>query len=70
MENKYRIKVKMEPREIVYLDSVIEGFDGVAIVSTGKSGTGEVTLHVTPDTYDEAMGILRNLPWSLTILDN
>ena len=70
MENKYQIKVKMEPREIVYLDNIIEGFDGAAIVSTGKSGTGEVTLHVTPDTYDEVMDILRNFPWQVSIIQD
>lgn len=68
-ENKFKIKVKMEPREIVYLDNIIEGFDGLAIVSTGKSGTGEVTLHVTPDTYDEVMLILKNFPLPLTVFE-
>lgn len=70
MDNKYRIRVKMEPREIVNLDNIIEGFDSLAIISTGKSGTGEVTLHVTPDTYDDVMDILRNFPWPLTILQD
>lgn len=65
---KCSIKVKMEPRDIVYLDNIIEGFDSLAIVSTGKSGTGEVTLHVTPDTYDDVMKILERFPWPLTIL--
>lgn len=69
LENKFQIRVKMEPRQIVYLDNIMEGFDGAALVSTGKSGTGEVTLHVTPDTYDDVMGILRTFPWPLTIID-
>jgi len=66
--DKYQILVRMEPREIVMLDNIIDGYDGLAIVSTGKSGTGEVTVHVTPDTYDDVMDILRNLPWEVTIL--
>ncbi len=66
--DKCSIKVKMEPRDIVYLDNIIEGFDSLAIVSTGKAGTGEVTLHVTPDTYDDVMAILERFPWPLIIL--
>jgi hypothetical protein len=65
---KCQIVVRMEPRDIVMLDNIIDGYDGLAIVSTGKSGTGEVTVHVTPDTYDDVMDILRSLPWELTIL--
>lgn len=65
---KCSIRIKMEPRDIVYLDNIIEGFDSLAIVSTGKSRTGEVTLHVTPDTYDDVMAILEEFPWPLTIL--
>lgn len=60
----------MEPRDIVYLDNIIEGFDNLAVVSTGKSGTGEVTLHVTPYTYDDVMAILERFPWPLTILQD
>ena len=69
MPDRSQIRVKMEPRNIVFLDNIMEGYDGLCIVSTGKSGTGEVTVHVTPDTYDEVMDILRNLPWPMSILD-
>lgn len=67
---KNQIKIKMDPKHIVYMDNIIEGFDALAIVSTGKTGTGEVTLHVTPDTYDDVMAILRNFPWPLCIIEN
>lgn len=62
------IKIRMEPQYIVMLDNVIEGYDGLAIVSTGNPKMGEVTVHVTPDTYDEVMDILRHLPWPVTIM--
>jgi len=66
--NRCKIKIRMEPKNIVMLDNVMEGYDGLGIVSTGNPQTGEVTVHVTPDTYDEVVAILRNLPWSITIL--
>jgi len=65
---KNKIVVKMDLENIVMLDNIIEGFDGLAIVSNGKSKTGEVTLHVTPDTYDDVMAILTNFPRPLTIM--
>ncbi len=66
---RFRIKIRLEPKNIVMLDNVVEGFDGLGIVSTGNPQTGEVTVHVTPDTYDEVMAILRNLPWPVSILN-
>ncbi|PKM79694.1 MAG: peptidase U32 [Firmicutes bacterium HGW-Firmicutes-14] len=61
------IKIRIDPKYIFFLDNVIEGYDGLAIVSTGNPKTGEVTVYVTPDTYDDVMGILENLPWPVQI---
>lgn len=66
--NKCEIKVRMELKDIVFLDNIIEGYDSLAVVSNGKLKTGEVTLHVTPDTYDDVLDILRNFPWPITII--
>ena len=66
--DKCQIKVRLEPQHIVLLDDVIEGYDFLGIVSTGNPKTGEVTVHVTPDTYDDVLAILHNLPWPISIL--
>jgi len=63
--DRCRINIRMEPRKIFFLDNVIEGYDGLAIVSTGNPKTGEVTVYVTPDTFDDVVEILRNLPWTV-----
>ncbi len=65
---KHRIKLRMEPEKIFMLDNIIEGYDGLGIVSTGNPKLGEVVVHVTPDTYDEVREIIRNLPWPVTVL--
>ena len=65
--DKLQIKIRMEPKDIFFLDNIIEAYDGLAIVSTGNPGTGEVIVHVTPDTYADVMDILQNLPWSVSI---
>ena len=66
--DKCQIRVRLEPQHIVLLDDVIEGYDFLGIVSTGNPKTGEVTVHVTPDTYDDVLEILHNLPWPVSIL--
>jgi len=63
MEN--RIYVKIDPKDIVYLDNIFEGFDGMGIVSTGNPKTGEVYVHVTPDTREQVLEILKNFPRQL-----
>ncbi len=66
--DKCQIKIRMEPRNIFFLDNIMEGYDGLGIVSTGNPGTGEVVVHVTPETYAEVMDILQNLPWPVSII--
>ncbi len=60
MENK--IYIKMDPKDIVYLDNILEGFDGLGIVSTGNPKTGEVYIHITPDTKDDVLKLLQEFP--------
>jgi len=66
-ENK--IRVRLDPKDIIMLDNIIEGFDGLGIVSTGNPKTGEVVVHVTPDTRDEVLEILKRFPKGIELLD-
>ena len=65
---KYQIKVRIDPRNIYILDDVIEGYDGLGLVTTINAKMGEVVVHVTPDTYDDIMAILQNFPCPITII--
>lgn len=66
-ENK--IRVRLDPKDIIMLDNIIEGFDGLGIVSTGNPKTGEVVVHVTPDTRNDVMEILKRFPKGIEFLD-
>ena len=66
--NKYQIKVRIDPRNIYVLDDIIEGYDGLGLVTTINAKMGEVVVHVTPDTYDDIMTILQNFPYPITII--
>ncbi len=64
-----KIRVRLDPKDIIMLDNIIEGFDGLGIVSTGNAKTGEVVVHVTPDTRDEVLEILKSFPRGIVLLD-
>lgn len=64
-----KIRVRLDPKDIIMLDNIIEGFDGLGIVSTGNPKTGEVVVHVTPDTRDDVIEILKRFPWGLELLE-
>lgn len=66
--NKYEIKVRIDPANIYILDDVIEAYDGLGLVTTVNAKMGEVVVHVTPDTYDDIMTILKNFPCPITII--
>jgi uncharacterized protein (UPF0218 family) len=63
-----KIRVRLDPKDIIMLDNIIEGFDGLAIVSTGNPKTGEVVVHVTPDTRDDVLEILKRFPRGIELL--
>ncbi|NLK52663.1 MAG: DUF4911 domain-containing protein, partial [Syntrophomonadaceae bacterium] len=44
---------------------IIEGYDGLGIVSTIDPGQGLVVVWVTPDTQDEVTHILHFFPRAL-----
>lgn len=57
-----KIYVKVEPDKIIYLDRIFEGHDGLGIVSTIDGKTGDVVIHVTPDTRKEVLELLEHVP--------
>ncbi|NLK51891.1 MAG: DUF4911 domain-containing protein, partial [Syntrophomonadaceae bacterium] len=46
----YQIVLQIKPEDIDFLTRIIEGFDGLGIVSTIDPGQGLVVVWVTPDT--------------------
>lgn len=61
MENK--VYLKIPKREITYLTKIIEGFDNLGVVSTINAQEGRVMIHLTPDTREEILAIITNLPF-------
>lgn len=64
-----KIYAKVEPDKIMLLDRIFEAHAGLGIVSTIDGKTGDVVIHVTPDTRREALEILKYVPVKLEVLE-
>jgi len=62
-----RILLSIAPQDIDFLTRVMEGYDGLGIVSTIDPQRGLVGIRVTPDTREEVLEILSHFPRPLTI---
>ncbi|MCX7781480.1 MAG: DUF4911 domain-containing protein [Negativicutes bacterium] len=63
-----KIFVRVEPKYIHYLGSIMEGYEYFGVVSTVKDEKDLVAIRVTPDTYEEVIWIVNNLPIPATIV--
>lgn len=66
---KYQVILKLSPRDIDFLTRIMEGFDGIGMVSTVDSSLGLVVVWVTPDTRDEVLKVLEYFPRPLELIE-
>jgi hypothetical protein len=67
---KNEIYASVSPDRIDMLTKLVEAYDNLGIVSTLDQAKGRVIIRVTPDTWDEMITILDNLPFPVTIDDS
>ncbi|MCR4400403.1 MAG: DUF4911 domain-containing protein [Syntrophomonadaceae bacterium] len=63
-----RIVLRLEPACIGLLAKLMEGYDGLGIVSTLDAAAGLVAVYVTLDTRREVEEILATLPFAVEVL--
>ena len=68
MGTKEIIKCRLKPSDIYWLNRIFEGYDGLGVVSTLDNKAGLVVVYVTPDTYDDALTIIDNVPFPVEVL--
>lgn len=56
--------------QIAEITRIMEGYEHIALVSTINPKEGIIKLFGTPDTADDIMLILANLPFGVEILQN
>lgn len=67
MDNK--IFLRVHPKDIHYLNRIMEGYEYLGVVSTVQREQGLVVVRVTPDTYNDVMNILKHLDISIQFSD-
>jgi hypothetical protein len=60
METKH-IYLEVTPKNIVYLDSIIEAYEGIAVIRTIDAERGHVELTIPSYFYEDVTQILKNL---------
>jgi len=63
-----KILVRIDPKYIHYIGSVMEGYEHLGVVSTVRGEKDLIVIRVTPDTYDEVLDIIKNLPVAADIV--
>ncbi len=55
------IQLKISPDRIHYLKFILEGYDGLAILSTVDAGLGIVEIHYPPEVENDLSGLLAEI---------
>lgn len=63
------IYARVAPERIADVNWIMEGYEHLALVSTVDPGEGIVKLLGTPDTYNEVLEIIENMPFKIDILE-
>jgi hypothetical protein len=64
MINKW---LKLKPKDIVFVQFIIEGYEGLATVTTIDNQTAIIQVAIMPDFVSEVMCILESLRKQLSI---
>jgi hypothetical protein len=63
------IFIKVAPRDINYVNRIMEGYEYLGVVSTLSSSEGKLIIRTTPDTFYDAKQILEHLPIELEFIE-
>ncbi|MFW6389486.1 MAG: DUF4911 domain-containing protein [Halanaerobiales bacterium] len=62
-----KIKVKVPPKEIVFIDMIIKAYEGLAVLSVDKKEKGLIYLDVTEGTKTDVIDIIEGLKKDIDI---
>jgi hypothetical protein len=60
--------VRVDPRDVNYVNRIMEGYEYLGVVTTVDKARGVLAVRVTADTAAEARTILANLPVAVEFL--
>ena len=57
----YRLRLHIRPERIHFLKFILEGYDGLAILSTVDAGQGLVEIRYPPEVADDLEDLLNHI---------
>lgn len=63
------IYLRVASERIADVNWIMEGYEHLALVTTEDPREGVVKLLGTPDTYNDVMEIIENMPFTVEILE-
>lgn len=70
MPHTVKIKCNILKKDVIRLNSVIDSYEGIAIVRTVDAKSGAVVLYATNDTYQTVLDVLNVLKEDGMQIDN
>ncbi|SMC59194.1 DUF4911 domain-containing protein [Sporomusa malonica] len=64
------IYIQIEPKNVNYVNRIMEGYEYLGVVSTLDRTTGILVIRATPDTAGEVHEILANLPIKVQYIEH
>lgn len=69
-DGRSMIYAKVEPERIADVNWIMEGYEHLALVGTVDGTEGLIKFAATPDTYNDVLDILENMPFKVEILES
>ncbi|SMB95583.1 protein of unknown function [Desulfonispora thiosulfatigenes DSM 11270] len=64
----YIINLRVNPKDISFINKIFEAYNGLALVTTIDSKLGLIKVNATPQTVYDVKEILQNLPKQIEFL--
>lgn len=61
MKNTLKLRYKVDPKQINYIDMIIKAYEGVGTVNVDHDKKGEIWIDVTEGTQKEVKEIMKDL---------
>lgn len=68
MIDSEEILLRVEQKDINFINQIMEGYEYLGVVTTLKKGSGLLRIRTTKDTKKDVLEILSNLPRNVEII--
>lgn len=69
MFDEWAVFIRVNPRDVNYVNRIMEGYDHLGVVTTVDKATGLLAVRATPATAADVRQILGRLPVTVEFVD-